>query len=174
MRDVDVALFAAARQNDASTISQLISNEGANALATDDEAYGQQPLHTAAVCGGLDAIQALLDRHGADINVAEQRGFTCLHLAAKFGKAEVVDWLLSRGAAWHTTAGTCVHDDFSTPLHHAAEGWDSGAVATVRVLLKHCYELAKWRNGKGQLPIDVARSDEIKALIREAEQQQET
>ena len=75
---------------------QLLLASGADANAK-DELYEWGPLHYAAFCGSLEALQLLLD-YGADVHAVSRSGSTALHAAATGGWVEVVKLLLSRGA----------------------------------------------------------------------------
>lgn len=56
-----------------------------------------RPLH-AAVFGRKHKVVALLLERGADVNAAQEGGFTALHGAAQNGMAETVALLLDKGA----------------------------------------------------------------------------
>jgi ankyrin repeat protein len=66
-------------------------------------AFGNTPLHVAAVRGDVRAIVILL-RAGADINAPGEHGYTPLHEAVEQGHAPAVRVLLDHGA--DTTART--------------------------------------------------------------------
>ena len=67
--------------------------------------------------GHKDIVEMLLDR-GADINMADNYGFTPLHEAAIHSQVEVVQFLIERGAKLDTTATGNLSG--RTPLHSAA------------------------------------------------------
>ncbi len=67
--------------------------------------WGKTALHQAIRRGrDLDCIRYLLD-HGADFDIKENTGLSCLSLAARNGRQEVVDELEKRGAV-NDLAGT--------------------------------------------------------------------
>jgi ankyrin repeat protein len=76
-----------------SSINALL-RDGACRCARDN--YGMIPLHFAAINGRLDAVTALLSED--TINIADYRGMTALHLAARSGYPIVVSKLLMSGA----------------------------------------------------------------------------
>jgi ankyrin repeat protein len=59
--------------------------------------FGEQPIHTAAALGNLNAVAYLIDR-GADPNAAGSKGARPLHYAAKCNSRALVDTLLDLGA----------------------------------------------------------------------------
>lgn len=65
----------------------------------DPDAIGQTPLHY-AVCHrfALELTKVLLDRDANPNPVRKSDGWTPLHLAAMFGKVEVIQLLLESGA----------------------------------------------------------------------------
>lgn len=65
--------------------------------ASDIGAFGDYPLHKAAIWGDTQAAKVLLD-HGADINATGEDGDTALHRAIAGDHPEMVRFLLSRGA----------------------------------------------------------------------------
>jgi ankyrin repeat protein len=64
-------LFQASREGDLDAIKAHIEIKGASALASDGE--GRSPLHWAAACGQLAAVQYLLDR-GAPAHTVDEDG----------------------------------------------------------------------------------------------------
>lgn len=72
--------------------------------------------------GALKTVETLL-KSGADVTVADSRGMTPLHLAAKLGLANIVPCLIAAGA--DVNAHNFIRKDgkgHETPLHLAAMG----------------------------------------------------
>jgi uncharacterized protein len=65
--------------------------------ANDCGAFGDYPLHKAAIWGDIEAAQVLLE-NGADINAAGEDGDTPLHRAVAGQHPKMVEFLISRGA----------------------------------------------------------------------------
>jgi ankyrin repeat protein len=83
---------------------KLLLDAGADARAT--LLGGETVLMTAARTGSLEAVKALVEA-GADVNAAEpRRGQTALLWAAVEGHADVVDYLIGRGANFKTRLGS--------------------------------------------------------------------
>jgi ankyrin repeat protein len=93
----------------------LESGADANAAGRAPFPATLRPLHSAVAHRGPDAaresVRLLLSR-GADVNVAQDGGYTPLHQAAAHGDAVIVDMLLEAGAdpAARTTAGETAAD----------------------------------------------------------------
>ena len=68
---------------------------GADPKARDEG--GQTPLHTAALWGNAEAIEAIAAA-GANLETRNESGLTPLHRAAAFGNAEAIEALLQAGA----------------------------------------------------------------------------
>ncbi len=86
------------------------------------------PLTAAIGKGSKPAVQMLLE-HGADIDVANQNGWTALTYAAQMGKEDFCEFLLQQGA-------NIEHTNYqgSTPLLSATCGGKDGCV---HLLLEH-------------------------------------
>jgi ankyrin repeat protein len=90
---------------------------------------GLSPLNCAAIKGDFDMTKLLVINGGADIDGASPKGCTPLLYSARGGYAEVVRFLMLRGASplRQDNAG-------GTVLHHAIE---KGHVEVLEVLLEH-------------------------------------
>jgi ankyrin repeat protein len=84
----------------------------------------------AAALGDAEFVTAILDRYPGFLRARAADGFTLLHLAAFFGRGEVVDLLLARGADVHAISDNPMR---VTPLHSAAA---AGQAAVVEALLR--------------------------------------
>lgn len=68
-------------------------------------------------CTDDSEVIKILEHHGAAIRYVANKGFeSALHIAAKFGAADVVAWLLGNGAAINTR-----DNEFKSPLHVATK-----------------------------------------------------
>lgn len=150
-------LHIAARFSDAQTLDNFI-RQGANVNIKDGE--GQTPLIWAAMAGCSECCRLLLGA-GADVNAypsaTDKR--TAFHHAIWNWHKEVCEMLLEAGADLHA-----LDADNETPLHWAAK---HGPVEALEFLLKKGAR-TNLKDNQGNLPIDVADSDEKKHLLREA------
>jgi len=149
------------------------------------------PLHTAAVSNDIETLETLI-RQGTEIEVKESEGMTPLFYAAMFGNREACRMLLEAGANVHTSdnvgrsafhqaiwnwheevaemlleAGADIHavdGDNETPLHWAAK---HGPLDALKFLLARGAR-TDLRDNQGNLPIDVADTEEKKNSLREA------
>ncbi|KAL1500183.1 hypothetical protein AB1Y20_012852 [Prymnesium parvum] len=103
-----------------------------------------------------------LAREGLDLNVRGERGRTALQMAAWYGRADVLCWLLEEGATFDTW-----DDDIWSPLHYAAE-WDKQE--TVKILLAHGDDMHK-KDNNGVSPLEAARrmNCRVALVFKEAE-----
>jgi len=63
-------------------------------------AHGAEPdLHTEIMLGRLDRVRSLLDHQTSLLNVHDRRGRTPMDVAAEWGRPEIADLLLARGAS---------------------------------------------------------------------------
>ncbi len=92
---VRTPLMFAAIYGHLTTLQRLIE-KGANINVTDYK--GQTPLMSATLQGHLTIVQALLSAPEIDINAKSLIGKTALHMAAGYGKDEVVKALINKGA----------------------------------------------------------------------------
>lgn len=75
--------------------------------------FGNFPINIAAARGKIEELQVLVES-GSDINQTGEHGYTPLHEAVEQGYAEVVRFLLSRGADTEIK-----NDDGDTAYDHA-------------------------------------------------------
>ena len=94
--DGHVPLGLAAFFGHPSTV-RLLLRHGASVQTVAQNAMRVQPLHAAIASRNPDAVAAILDA-GPDVNARQQVGYTPLMGAAAGGSADVVEWLLARGA----------------------------------------------------------------------------
>jgi hypothetical protein len=86
----------AARSGDLEKVKSLVK-EHPDLVSSQDELYGQTPLHIAAFNGHKDVAEFLL-ANGADVNAKAKNGSTPLHLAAAKGYNGIVELLLANKA----------------------------------------------------------------------------
>lgn len=148
--------FAAARREQHEIVSLLLAHQARPNAAS---LFGITPLHFAAISGDLPTARLLCDA-GAALEVADAAGYTAFLWAVEKDQAEMLEFLLSRGAnrravtdgrlnamqvaamlgALHSIEFLLAHGDpvegfpnnTSTPLQEAAA---SGQVAAVKLLL---------------------------------------
>ena len=119
------------------------------------ETYQVCALHCAAVHGGVDCINLLIEAN-AKVEHADTDGWTALHYAARFNNLEAVQRLLEAKADIHA----CDVMGW-TPLHNAAR---NGLVKGVECLLRHGAEL-RMENNHGETPLHVAcRKGKVKVV----------
>ena len=130
----------------------MIRDNNADVNAQDND--NDTPLHEAAANGKEDVALALINEFGCDTNARDWRGWTFLHTACSWGKANIVK-----------SAGTCISplvqdNDGDTPLHIAScRGYRECVEALL--LLNAPIML---RNASGKTSRDLA-TGEIKSLL---------
>ena len=137
----DAELIAAVNDGDANRVAELVAAEpelatsrdrnGVSALmraryrldrpVTDAllQADPELDIFEATALGYVDRLRARLDEDPAAASASSADGFTALHFAAYFGKAEVARILLEAGAAVDAVADNEMRVQ---PLHSAAAG----------------------------------------------------
>ncbi|XP_042326683.1 ankyrin repeat domain-containing protein 53 isoform X2 [Sceloporus undulatus] len=120
---------------------------------TQADINGFSALHTAALRARLDCIQILVDRYGANVNLASVTGWRPIHLViSKENGAmglECLKFLISRGAKVNVQNQSGV-----TPLHKAAS---EGSEKCVQVLIDAGADVHA-KDIEGQKPIDLSRT----------------
>jgi ankyrin repeat protein len=114
------------------------------------------PLYYAAVMGreeDFKLVKALIE-HGANVNAVCQNRLTPLFQASMWGRLDVVEYLVAKGADV-----SAKNDGGDTPLHLAASTYvysSSDIPAIVNFLLSH--GASPWaKNDSGKLPIQLAK-----------------
>ncbi|KAL5964290.1 Ankyrin-3, partial [Taenia solium] len=146
-------LYMAAQENHADIVEYLLDNGADQALATDDGftplavalqlchdavvslllerdagGKGRLPaLHVAAKKDDVHAVSLLLANNDVNVNHASTRGFTPLHIAARYGNLKVARLLINNGA----DVNYCAKDSI-TPLHLAAK-WGKAEMAQLLI-----------------------------------------
>jgi len=113
----------------------------------------------AAALGDAALVTDLLDAHPAFLGARAADGFTLLHLAAFFGRAEIVDLLLARGAE---VAAVSDNPMRVQPLHSAAA---AGQTAVVEALLRAGADPDARQEG-GWTPLHQAALSGNEAMVR--------
>lgn len=153
--DGESALHNAARFADRDLCEDILSWGAFVGLADND---GWSPLHEAARWGTGALVESLLER-SADVNARSNDGESALHVVpggyADF--VEVVEVLLMRRCDVN-----CKDYDGETPLHVAVKLGDAELAG---VMLDHGAD-ANAANLAGATPLDLAKKDEIRWLLR--------
>jgi len=84
-------------------------------IVNHEDENGEAPIHVAARCG-LNEIMKLLVDHGANLDLIDGHGRTCIHLAAQSGHKECLAFALDSDAQDYLEV---LSDDGFTPLHVA-------------------------------------------------------
>lgn len=112
-----------------------------------------------ATTGDFKAVVELLVAAGAKVNARDAHGETPLFVAAMFDRGGAIQALLASHANVNVQ-----NEDGWTPLHRAAL-W--GCKEAVRLLVENGADLSA-RNNEGHTPLDVARSEEVQKILRDA------
>ena len=92
----------------------------------------------------------------ADVNEANNVGFTPLHIASGYGHLKIVKVLIAEGGL----VNEATHGGY-TSLHIAS---CNGQLEIVKVLIAHKTNFL-YKNDEGITPLDIAQTDEIKQFI---------
>jgi hypothetical protein len=102
----------AAREGDVAKVKSLLKLHP-DLVSSEDEKYGQTPLHIAAFNDRKEVVELLL-ADKADVNAKANNGSTPLHLAAAKGNKDIVELLLE-----HNADVNALDKDGWSPLHSA-------------------------------------------------------
>ncbi|MBI4472881.1 MAG: sigma-70 family RNA polymerase sigma factor [Acidobacteria bacterium] len=138
----------AARDPLGNTALIIAVNSGHHELARLLFDSGVQPdFHEAAAIGDTELVARLLDRNPALLNSFSREGFPALALAAHFGHADTVQFLLERSADIDLRSG---HPLGVTPLHAALFGASLfGRTDASRLLIESGADVNLRRGGEG-------------------------
>jgi len=181
----ETALHAAASRGHLEIVKFLLEKLDIDVNAKD--IYDRTPLWLVAALNRVGIVEVLLDpKYKVDVNVADQDGYTALHMAARSGYADVVELLLqvSNVDIKHKDGHTILHmaasegeakvaevileannknidingkdADGNTALHLAAK---RGKLPVIQVLLKHEGIQKNKKNKDGKTPLEVAKEN---------------
>ena len=140
-------LFEAIRAEDPSGVAALV------------EADPSLAIFAAAIQGDAVALETLLAANRALVSAVSSDGWTPLHLAAHFGRAEAVRLLLNKGAKADARSTNAMRN---TPLHAAAAGRAAGVTT---LLLDHGANVNARQHG-GWTPLHAAAQNGDQELAR--------
>ena len=131
-------------------IAEWLLHHGASPIGV-DQVDGQTVLHEAAINGGLELLQMVL-QHKADPSIQDLSGKTPLHVASRSERPDIVRTLLEYGADVNIRDEECV-----TPLHVASM---YGILVIARLLVEHGANVDAEDN-KGRTPFQVASGSDM-------------
>jgi ankyrin repeat protein len=136
-------------------VAKLLISRGADITARDKDGY--TPLFAAIHEGCRDVLELFISR-GADINEPYKDGTTPLLYAVKIGRKGAVELLISKGARVNLQ----VKESGWSPLHQAA----SQGSSEIAYILVSKGANVNARDNRGKTPLHVAKSEEMKELLR--------
>ena len=143
-----------------------ISNLSEVQRLVQDEADYELPLMIAARNHHLRMVEYLVEQGGADEDAATPRGHSALHYSSLFhDEIEVPQYLLDRGADIEKRD----HLHGWTPLHYAVT---LGRTKILSLLMSYGANIYV-KDYDDRLPIDLAKTEEIKQAIRDEEVRRE-
>ena len=158
--DHNTALHLAAQLGEEDILESLadyFGPEGGNLDIRNSD--GKTALHLATESGNIEMVRQLIEKR-ASLEVADEDGYTALLLAAKGGHEDVVQLLIEKKPDLLDVRDA----NGSTALHVAAA---SGNRAIVELLIGRVIDLEA-RDNDGKTALDLANSEEIRGLIRQA------
>lgn len=155
-------------------IAEILINQGAqlNLEGTSNRAAHPRPIHLACANGPLDIVKNLIEKEPALLDQLDSTNQTPITWAASEGKAEIVDYLVKKGAKLDCQSSSNAPDGTAgfTALHWASR---QGHTKTLKVLLDHSAENKmdiEIRDRQGKTFADVAPKDsffaaELKLMV---------
>lgn len=117
-----------------------------------ENSYGESPLMYPSLEGDLPRVKTMVEK-GASVN---KLGWSPIHYAVIKGRADVLEYLLSKGA-WPNSPAP----DGSSPLYYAAQ---TGNIKTAKILLAHGADPFAM-NGEYHSAMDVAKARKNQKMI---------
>ncbi|MDR3131578.1 MAG: ankyrin repeat domain-containing protein [Rickettsiales bacterium] len=155
----ETPLHRAADNGHKDVVEVLLKNK-VNINAIDEDRCA--PLHRAAGNGHKDVVEVLL-RDKANVNAIDEDRCTSLHRAASNGYEDVVEVLLRNKANVDA-----VDENGWTPLHWAAR---CGYIEVAKALIENGAD-PLLKDKDGNIPRDLARDNDIKKPLKDAEKEQ--
>ena len=118
---------------------------------------GQSALHYAADEGNLKIVEILI-KSNADLNLRSNIKRTPLHISCSHGYFDITKLLIENGALINIQ-----DNERNTPIHLCVMG---GHIELLKYLLDK-FPQADGKNIYGKTPIDIANSEEVKNILRE-------
>ncbi|KAF8675440.1 hypothetical protein HU200_047810 [Digitaria exilis] len=164
-RRMDPALYKAATQGKVSSLKQLVDPENPSVLSSTTPQLNTA-LHLAAVHGHAAFAGEVLDRDEELLVAKNDDGDTPLHLAAKAGKLEVAELLISRAIAWPQDQKSpliMTNKAGNTALHEAVK---SRRTAVAEALLDADPSRAYDLNEQMESPLHMAAREGLVHVVR--------
>nr|CAB3493323.1 unnamed protein product [Digitaria exilis] len=164
-RRMDPALYKAATQGKVSSLKQLVDPENPSVLSSTTPQLNTA-LHLAAVHGHAAFAGEVLDRDEELLVAKNDDGDTPLHLAAKAGKLEVAELLISRAIAWPQDQKSpliMTNKASNTALHEAVK---SRRTAVAEALLDADPSRAYDLNEQMESPLHMAAREGLVHVVR--------
>ncbi|ETV90399.1 hypothetical protein H310_14825 [Aphanomyces invadans] len=124
-------LHFSARYKQANATKWLLRRSCGKTLAQERNLHGRLPLHDAISGGHLDICMQVHEAYPEAVAAGDDRGITCVHLAAGHGHLDVLKWLMAIG-----TTPTRTSHDGKSGLHFAAY---HGHLETAVYLIRECH-----------------------------------
>ncbi|XP_067668390.1 putative ankyrin repeat protein RF_0381 [Haliotis asinina] len=136
-------------------VVEFLVKKGADVTQVDD--IGENTLHWACEGGDLETVKLLLSLNIVDINSHGWRSRTPVMVAARYGSAQVVELLVTKGADVSLVDG--VKDNI---LHYACRGGD---IETVKLVLSLNVVDINSRGQNSQTPVIVAAQGKHRDIV---------
>lgn len=132
MSNIDQQLYHACISNQYVNVKNLIEKHGANVNICTGILGSTLIMKTTTP--GWTSICRLLVENGADVNIKDYYGMTALHYGATWGRLEIIQLLIERGAELHvcTLRRKNVGDHVFSPLDYARKEKEWKAVRLIQ------------------------------------------